>query len=96
MIVRHDLYLGDCEEILATIPEDSIDLVFTSPPYADQRKQSYGGVHADDYVEWFLPKSLLLLKTLKPTGTFVLNIKEKVMAGQRSTYVMELILAMKK
>ncbi|MEI8103093.1 MAG: site-specific DNA-methyltransferase [Chlorobium sp.] len=96
MEIRTDLYLGDCTQLLKTLPDDSVDLIFTSPPYADQRKQTYGGFHPDDYVEWFLPISLQLLRVLKPTGTFVLNIKEKVVNGERSTYVMELILEMRK
>ena len=96
MEISTDLYLGDCKEILNSIPDNSIDLVFTSPPYADQRKNTYGGIHPDQYVEWFLPVSEQLMRVLKPTGTFVLNIKEKVISGERSTYVMELILEMKK
>lgn len=96
MEIRTDLHLGDSREILKQIPENSVDLIFTSPPYADQRKNTYGGIHPDEYVEWFLPVSEQLLRVLKPTGTFVLNIKEKVVEGERSTYVMELILAMRK
>lgn len=96
MEIRTDLHLGDCIEVLNVLPDDSVDLIFTSPPYADQRKQTYGGFHPDDYVEWFLPISKQLLRVLKPTGTFVLNIKEKVVNGERSTYVMELILEMRK
>jgi len=96
MEIKHDLYLGDCEEILKEFPDNSVDLIFTSPPYADQRKKTYGGIHPDDYVEWFLPKAEQMLRVLKPTGTFVLNIKEKVVNGERSTYVMELILEMRK
>jgi len=93
---RHDLYLGDCEEVLQNIADDSVDLIFTSPPYTDQRKNTYGGISPDGYVDWFLPKTAQLLRVLKPTGTFVLNIKEKVVKGERSTYIMELILAMRK
>ncbi|ABL65540.1 DNA-methyltransferase [Chlorobium phaeobacteroides] len=96
MEIRTDLYLGDCREILENLPDESVDLIFTSPPYADQRKQTYGGFHPDDYVAWFLPISFQLMRVLKPTGTFVLNIKEKVLNGERSTYVMELILEMRK
>jgi len=96
MEIKHDLYLGDCEDVLKIIPDNSVDLIFTSPPYADQRKKTYGGIHPDDYVEWFLPKTEQMLRVLKPTGTFVLNIKEKVVDSERSTYVMELILAMRK
>lgn len=96
MEVRTDLFLGDSKEQLQKLPENSVDLIVTSPPYADQRKGTYGGIHPDKYVEWFLPISKELLRVLKPTGTFILNIKEKVLDGERSTYVMELILEMKK
>ena len=96
MEIKNDFFLGDCEQELKKIPDNSVDLIFTSPPYADQRKKTYGGIHPDNYVEWFLPKADQMLRILKPTGTFVLNIKEKVVNGERSTYVMELILAMKK
>lgn len=94
--VKTNLFLGDCKDVLKQQPSDSVDLIFTSPPYADQRKGTYGGIHPDQYVEWFLPITEQLLRVLKPTGTFVLNIKEKVVEGERSTYVMELILAMRK
>ena len=96
MEIKHDLYLGDCEEILKKLPDDSVDLIFTSPPYADQRKKTYGGIHPDRYVQWFLPKAEQMLRVLKPTGTFILNIKEKVVNGERSVYVMELIIEMRK
>ena len=91
-----DIQLGDCLQILKNLPDDSIQLIITSPPYADQRKSTYGGIHPDEYVKWFLPITQELLRVLKPTGTFVLNIKEKVVEGQRHTYILELILAMKK
>jgi len=96
MEILTDLYLGDCKKELKKLEDNSVDLIITSPPYADQRKETYGGKHPDKYVEWFLPISEQLLRVLKPTGTFILNIKEKVVNGERSTYVMELILAMRK
>ena len=96
MKITTELFLGDCKKELKNIPDNSVDLIVTSPPYADQRKSTYGGVHPDKYVEWFLPISGELLRVLKPTGTFILNIKEKVVEGERSTYVMELIIAMRK
>lgn len=96
MELTNKLYLGDCERELKKIPDNSVDLIFTSPPYADQRKNTYGGIQTDKYVEWFLPISKELLRVLKPTGTFILNIKEKVVNGERSTYVLELIIEMRK
>jgi site-specific DNA-methyltransferase (adenine-specific)/site-specific DNA-methyltransferase (cytosine-N4-specific) len=96
MEITTDIFLGDSKEQLKLLPDNSVDLIVTSPPYADQRKSTYGGIHPDKYVEWFLPISEQLLRVLKPTGTFILNIKEKVVEGERSTYVMELIIAMRK
>lgn len=96
MEIKTSLLLGDCKEMLKSLPDNSVDLIVTSPPYADQRKNTYGGIHPDKYVEWFLPVSEQLLRVLKPSGTFILNIKEKVVEGERSTYVMELILEMRK
>jgi len=90
------LYNGDCKEILKTLAPSSVDLIFTSPPYADQRKTTYGGVTPDAYVDWFLPIGQELFRVLKPEGTFVLNIKEKVVDGERSLYVYELITALRK
>ncbi|MCL4822946.1 MAG: site-specific DNA-methyltransferase, partial [Anaerolineales bacterium] len=90
------LLLGDCRQELKGIASNSIDLIFTSPPYADSRKSTYGGVNPDKYVEWFLPISAELLRVLRPTGSFVLNIKEKVVNGERHIYVIELILEMRK
>ncbi len=90
------IILGDCKEVLKNLDEDSIDLIVTSPPYADSRNGTYGGIKPDHYVEWFLPISKELLRVLKPDGTFILNIKEKVVDGERHTYVIELILEMRK
>lgn len=92
----NELHHGDCREVLPSIPERSVDLIVTSPPYADSRKNSYGGIHPDKYVEWFLPIAEELMRVLKDDGSFVLNIKEKVVGGERHTYVMELILALKR
>jgi len=96
MEIRTDLFLGDCKDELRKLADNSVDLIVTSPPYADQRKNTYGGIHPDKYVEWFLPIAEQLLRVLKPSGTFILNIKEKVVNGERSVYVLELILEMRK
>ena len=88
--------LGDCREALRGLRDNSVDLIFTSPPYADQRSQTYGGIKPDQYVDWFTPIATELFRVLKPDGTFVLNIKEKAQNGERHTYVLELILAMRK
>jgi DNA modification methylase len=90
------LLLGDCRMKLKELKDNSVDLIFTSPPYADSRANTYGGVSPEKYVSWFLPISAELLRVLKLDGTFVLNIKEKVVKGERHTYVIELILEMRK
>lgn len=68
---------GDVKEILPEMPANSVDLIVTSPPYADSRKRTYGGIHHNKYVEWFLPITKELKRILKPEGSFILNIKEK-------------------
>jgi site-specific DNA-methyltransferase (adenine-specific) len=90
-----NIILGDSREKLLELDDNSVDLIITSPPYADQRKSTYGGVSPEKYVEWFLPISKEMFRVLKPSGTFVLNIKEKVVEGERHTYVLELILALR-
>lgn len=96
MLPVNQIILGDCEDVLKTFPENSVDLIVTSPPYADSRKNTYGGIHPDDYVEWFLPKAAAFQRVLKSDGTFILNIKEKAVEGERHTYVLELIIALRK
>ena len=93
------LYNGDSSNILSDLkmfPDKSVNLIVTSPPYADKRKNSYKGVHSDKYVEWFIPITEQLKRILKENGSFILNIKEHPSNGERETYVLELILAMKK
>ena len=55
--VEARLMLGDCREELKKLKDNSVDFIFTSPPYADSRVHTYGGIRPDKYVEWFLPVS---------------------------------------
>lgn len=96
MTEQSKIILGDSAEKLRGLDSDSVQLVITSPPYADQRNNTYGGVHPDEYVDWFLPIASELLRVLNPRGTFVLNIKEKAVNGERHTYVLDLIKALRR
>jgi DNA modification methylase len=89
------IYRGSCFDLIQELPDHSIDLIVTSPPYGHRRKATYGGIDPDHYVEWFLPLAAQLHRVLKPTGSFILNVKENVVDGERHTYVMELILALR-
>lgn len=92
----HKTHHGDCLDVMKKMPSDFIDLIVTSPPYADARAHTYGGISPDLYVEWFTERAEEMLRILKPTGSFVLNIKEKAIDGERHTYVLDLILALKR
>lgn len=94
--IKTEIVTGDCLQLLTDFPDDFFNLIVTSPPYADRRNKTYGGIKPDEYVEWFLPRSAEFLRVLKPDGTFILNIKEKAINGERHTYVIELILEMKR
>jgi site-specific DNA-methyltransferase (adenine-specific) len=90
------LMQGDCLERMKELPNGSVDMVFTSPPYADRRKSTYGGVKADDYVDWFIPIGQQIHRVLSDTGSFFLNIKPHTDKGERSLYVFDLICQLKR
>lgn len=97
MIESNRIIHGDCLTVMKnTIPDNSIDMIFTSPPYAERRKNVYGGVNEDLYVEWFKPIALELKRVMKPTASFFLNIKPHTKKGERSLYVFDLILSLKR
>ena len=87
---------ADCLDALADMPANSVDLIVTSPPYADARQRTYGGIKPGEYINWFSPRAAQMLRVLKPTGSFVLNIKESAIDGERHTYVLDLILHLKR
>ena len=96
MKFKDKIFNGDCLKVLPKLPKNCVDLIVTSPPYAQKRKKSYDGVAESKYVEWFLPIAQELKRVLKNDGSFVLNIKEPAVNAERSTFVIELILEMKK
>lgn len=89
--MRDTIHHGDCLDVMGTMPPDSVDLIVTSPPYAGV-KRDYGMIPHDEYIDWFTPRVLEMYRILKPTGSFILNIKENIVDGTRSLYVMELVL----
>ncbi len=96
-LLRDGVTWGDSLAWLPALPESSVDLFFTSPPYADAR--AYSRIHPDRYVEWFLDFARPMLAATKDTGWFVLNIKNRVaksgpLRGQRHPFVYELVLAL--
>lgn len=89
-------YLADSREVLRLLPDSSVNLVFTSPPYALHFKKEYGNVHKDEYVEWFLTFARDIFRVLKDDGSFVLNIGGSYNKGfpTRSTYHFKVLLAL--
>lgn len=93
----NNIICGDCLDILKTIPDNTVDLIMTSPPYADQIK-NYGDnfkkIHPDKYVEWFLPRAAELYRVLKKNGSFVLNISDKLDGKFQNIYVFQLVVSL--
>jgi len=89
-------YLGDCKEILAGAPDASVQLIFTSPPYALHFKKEYGNVNQKDYVAWFLDFAAGFQRILKDDGSLVIDIGGSWQAGQptRSLCHFELLCAL--
>lgn len=95
MVELNTIYNEDCLVGLADIPDNSVDVIFTSPPYADRRKSTYGGVHETKYIDWFIPIAKEMKRVVKPSGSIFINIKPHCHDGERVTYVMKLVLALK-
>jgi len=89
-----DIRTGDCIDVLKKVPDGSVNLIVTSPPYGAQRKDTYGGIPPDQYVDWFLPRAVEFKRTLAADGSFILNIKEHADSGQRHLYVHKLVIAL--
>jgi len=87
-------YLGDSLDLLPQIPNESIDLIFTSPPFALLRKKEYGNVDADQYIEWFEQFAKHFYRILKPQGSLVIDIGGSWIKGYpvRSLYHFELVI----
>lgn len=93
MLGINQIYEQNCQDGFKLLDDESIDLIITSPPYADMKRyENFEGIHPDKYVEWFLPKVQSMPRVLKDTGSFILNINDKVdVNGFRHPYVFNLI-----
>jgi DNA modification methylase len=89
-------WLGDSRHLLPRLPDSSVKVVFTSPPYALQFKKEYGNVEKGDYADWFLPFAREAFRILSDDGSFVLNMGGSYNAGTptRSLYHYRLLLAL--
>lgn len=89
-------YLGDTLELIKKVPDSSVNLIVTSPPYALRYKKQYGNVDAEEYVKWFRPFAEQFHRILTDDGSFVLNIGGCWEVGKptRSLYHFELLLDM--
>jgi site-specific DNA-methyltransferase (cytosine-N4-specific) len=81
-------YVGDALDLLADLPESSVDLVMTSPPFALQRQKAYGNHEQEQYVDWLLGFTSDIKRVLKETGSFVLDLGGAYQKGRpiRSLY----------
>ena len=94
---QHRIYCGDCtdkESVLLLMDKEKAQMSVTSPPYAMQRAEEYGGTPAENYPEWFGRVAKNVYNILDDTGSFFVNIKEHVEDGQRSLYVFKTIISM--
>ena len=89
------IHHGDSLDLMCeNIPDSSVDLIVTSPPFGLVRKKTYGNVDAADYVEWFRPFGKAFLRVLRPNGSLVIDIGGAWIPGQptRSLYHFELLI----
>ncbi len=89
-------FLGDALDLMKRIPDNSVNLVVTSPPFALKRKKAYGNVHASEYIEWFLPFAEQMKRIITEEGSIVIDIGGTWIKGQptRSLYHFKLVIAL--
>ena len=82
------MHQGDALGLLRRLPDDSVNLVVTSPPYALHFKKEYGNVTKGEYVDWLKSFAVEIRRVLTDDGSFVLNIGGSYNAGSptRSLY----------
>lgn len=94
---RNEIVLKDCIEGMKELPDNSINMVITSPPYSDV--VSYGNdvrvMNSDDYVDWFTKIGHEIKRILKPDGSFIMNIGNKAENRERALYVMKTVIALR-
>ena len=90
-----DIRHGDCLEVLRDLPDNSVNSVVTSPPYAMQRKSTYGGIQEKDYPEWTVAWMREVWRVLKDDGSVIINISSHVKNGELSDYVLRTRLALR-
>ena len=91
--MEQKILLGDCFDLIKELPDNSVDLVITSPPYADiiNYGKNISVMKVDDYCDWILPLFKEIYRVLKPSGSFILNINDKCVGGYRNTFIFDLI-----
>ena len=91
----YELHHGDCIGVMRTLPPESVDAIVTSPPYAEQRKSTYGGIPDAEYPDWTVAWMSEARRLLKPDGSVIINISPFKSGGQLSDYVLRTRLAIR-
>ena len=95
--LKNQYICGDCIDVLKEIPDNSINLIMTSPPYADQIK-NYGNtvkrIKPEEYIKWFKPRAKEFYRVLKEDGSFVLNINDKTDGVFQNIFVYKLVVVL--
>lgn len=91
----YELHHGDCIEVMRALPAESVDAVITSPPYAMQRKSTYGGIPEAEYPAWTVAWMAEAMRLLKPDGSAIINISPHKVGGGLSDYVLRTRLALR-
>lgn len=89
------LYHGDCMDVMASLPAESVDAIVTSPPYAMQRRNTYGGIPESEYPAWAVAWMAEARRILKPDGSAIVNLVPHISNGRLSDYVLRTRLALR-
>ena len=89
------IHKGSCFYLIKKLPDNYIDLIITSPPYADTKfyGEKVNVFHPDNYVSWIINLFQSSYRVLKNSGSFIFNIDDKCVNKLRHPYIFDLILS---
>jgi site-specific DNA-methyltransferase (adenine-specific) len=86
------IFHGDSRQEMSKLKSGSVQLIVTSPPYADARRKHYDSISPEEFPDFLASFHDQFWRVLASDGSLIINIKDKVINGVRNRYVWKTIM----